>query len=161
LGRGDSRQLAASMQSTFIARRETGSTAPVRLARPVKAHHNLTNPTGKPLLPSMTTGNMGESPPCPGPESSPAARLYRHRRDGSWYPVHPGSGGWRGPAAPQTVSCNSGVPPVARGRFVPCWWARLMVESTETVQSITPAASASARSLPWIRSHVPSEAKRR
>ena len=48
-----------------------------------------------------------------------------------------------------------------RGRFVPCWWARLMVESTDTVQSISPAASASARSLAWIRSHVPSEAKRR
>lgn len=27
---------------------------------------------------------------------------------------------------------------MVRGRLVPCWWARLMVESTETVQSITP-----------------------
>ena len=39
------------------------------------------------------------------------------------------------------------MPPVtgsARGRFVPCWFARLMVESPPTSQSINPAASASA-----------------
>jgi hypothetical protein len=36
----------------------------------------------------------------------------------------------------------------------------VMVESTDTVQSICPAASDSARSPAWIRSHVPSEAKR-
>ena len=50
---------------------------------------------------------------------------------------------------------------MARGRFVPYWSARLMGESTETVQSICRAASASARILAWIRSHVPSEANRR
>ena len=59
----------------------------------------------------------------------------------------------------------SGVPLIFRelptgvqgvqGRYVPCWWARSMVESTET---ICPASSSSAISLAWIRSHVPTEA---
>lgn len=39
---------------------------------------------------------------------------------------------------------------VLRGRLVPCWWARLVVESTDTFQSIAPAASARISSTAWI-----------
>ena len=49
--------------------------------------------------------------------------------------------------------------------LVACWWARLMVESTDTSQSTSqsssPAASALASRWVWIRSHVPSALKRR
>ncbi len=44
---------------------------------------------------------------------------------------------------------------------VACWWARLIVESTETTQSTSPAASASASSRAWILSQVPSALNRR
>ena len=43
-----------------------------------------------------------------------------------------------------------------RGRVVACWCARLIVESTLTVQSMSPAASASASNLVRILSQVPS-----
>lgn len=40
--------------------------------------------------------------------------------------------------------------------LVACWWARLIVASTLTVQSTPPLASASATSRAWMRSQVPS-----
>jgi hypothetical protein len=110
---------------------------------------------------SITTGNIGESPPWPGPRIVASGRPVPSQTWGSWCLARRGSAQRHGPKVQQTLSCNLGGRPVARGRFVPCCWARLMAESTGTVQSICPAASASARNLPWIRSHVPSEANRR
>jgi energy-coupling factor transporter ATP-binding protein EcfA2 len=47
-----------------------------------------------------------------------------------------------------------------RDRVVACWWARLIVESTDTVQSTSPTASASATSRAWILSQVASAENR-
>lgn len=95
-----------------------------------------------------------------GQESLPLVGLYRHRRDGSWYSARPGGAdGVVGRFLKQFLVIRES--PVVRGRFVQCWWARVTVESTETVPPNCPAASASARSLPWIRLQVPAVAKRR
>lgn len=45
--------------------------------------------------------------------------------------------------------------------FVACWWARAMVESTATSQSITPMVSALVNKAVRTLSQVPSPAKRR
>lgn len=90
---------------------------------------------GEPGLLPCLSGTWASRRPGRDQKSSLAGGLYRRRR--------------------------SGVRPMERGRFALCWWARFMVESTDTVQSISPAASTSARSLARIRAHVPSEAKRR
>jgi hypothetical protein len=42
-----------------------------------------------------------------------------------------------------------------------CWWARAMVESTDTSQTIRPAASASVRNTTRIIRQVPSRCQRR
>ena len=86
---------------------------------------------------------------CPGlvRAGPPAAGRGRRTAGGPWSTALHGSDRRRGQAAPRPDSCDSTGPPVtcsARGRFVPCWWARLMVESTLTSQSINPAVSASA-----------------
>lgn len=65
--------------------------------------------------------------------------------------------GIAGQAAPGTSECGDAEPPF---RAPPaCWWARTAVESTDTSQSISPAASA--RAARSIRSKVPSRAHRR
>lgn len=65
--------------------------------------------------------------------------------------------GIAGQAAPGTSECGDAEPPF---RAPPaCWRARTTVESTDTSQSISPAASA--RAARSIRSKVPSRAHRR
>ena len=49
---------------------------------------------------------------------------------------------------------------MSRAVFVACWWARLIVESTDTVQSTIPRASASAINTVRSWSQVPSWAYR-
>ena len=81
-----------------------------------------------------------------------------------------GSGRWRGQAARPAGSCNSTEPPVRRTGaaggcstrlgFVPCWWARLIVESTLTVQSMLPGRVGLGEQRAWIRSQVPSALNR-
>lgn len=54
-----------------------------------------------------------------------------------------------------------GFRPAGRPLFLApaaCWWARQTVESTDTVQSMSSASSASARTAVQIRSQVPSAA---
>ncbi|MDQ0093598.1 hypothetical protein [Paeniglutamicibacter psychrophenolicus] len=42
--------------------------------------------------------------------------------------------------------------------LVPCWWARLIVGSTDTSSSISPRLSAGPNSVASTESHVPSAA---
>ena len=71
-------------------------------------------------------------------------------------------GGRRGTVAGPSEQPRAGAvrglqeEPRPRGRLVPCWWARLTVESTDTSQLISPAASARASSEARALSQVPS-----
>lgn len=85
--------------------------------------------------------------PRPGRGRSGPPRAARgcRRAGGPWWTAHRGSGRPRGQRARSADSCDSTMPPVpcsARVRFVPCWWARLTVESTLPCQPSSPAASA-------------------
>lgn len=88
---------------------------------------------------SRTTGNIGESQPCPRPRIIASGCPSPLRARWIVVPSHP----WERPMASSggstSVLCSLAVPLVMRERFVPCWCARLMVDSTETVQSIIPS----------------------
>ncbi|CAM5619319.1 NAD(P)H dehydrogenase (quinone) [Streptomyces narbonensis] len=58
----------------------------------------------------------------------------------------------------QTLSLFAGPAPVMLLAPAACWWARQTVESTDTVQPMSSAPSAAARSEARIRSQVPSTA---
>ena len=83
-------------------------------------------------------------------------------------PPPPSPGGRRGSATASRPGVPRAQPPFearAGGGSVrapaACWWARTIVESTETSQSMSPAASASAWTSWSRRSHVPSARVRR
>ena len=97
----------------------------------------------------------------PGRQSPPADAFSHHTGGGFSSSNRRGTGRLHDQEARAENSCNSTGPPVSRGRFVACWWARFTVESTDTSHSITPASSASTSSRVKIRSEVPSPQKRR
>jgi hypothetical protein len=78
-------------------------------------------------------------------------------------------GGQPAPRAPQAMVGRLGGHPAGRlGLRGPlfrapaaCWWARATVESTETSQVISPAASARACSKVMMRAQLPSRCQRR
>ncbi len=77
--------------------------------------------------------NIRESPPCPGPAA--AGGPCRRRGGRSSCSARRGTGQPHDHPARRADSCDSTGPPARRGRFVPCWCARLILESTLTDQS--------------------------
>ena len=57
---------------------------------------------------------------------------------------------------PDMDSCNSIQPPVSRLRVAPCWWTRVIVESTDTVHSTSPFVAATPWTVVSCRAQVPS-----
>jgi hypothetical protein len=75
--------------------------------------------------------------------------------------TRPGTGPGHGQEVRSADLCSSTGPPVVRARLVACWWARFMLESTDTSHISCPKLSASIRSWVWMRSQVPSAENRR
>src|SRR5699024_461618 len=96
-----------------------------------------------------------------GCRSSPAAARDRRQADVSLLTVLRESGRTRGQATRGPDSCNSTSPFFTRLMFVACWWARAIVESTETVKSTLFILAACAVRAEWMTSQVPSPARRR
>ena len=92
------------------------------------------------------------------PQAPLTAFRRRQRGDGSCWSGRHGNGQCRGQAARCADSCNSTQPPVWRVMFVACWWARAIVESTATAQSMIPASSATVSNRANTMSQMPLDA---
>lgn len=93
-------------------------------------------------------GTWAHLRPTPVRPAAPKAGPCRQPGHGSSRLSHHGNGQSHDHPVQQTDSRNSTGPPVARGRFVPCWWSRFTVESTETDQSTSPRAAADTAARP-------------
>ena len=119
---------------------------------------------GRPFLARSTCrfsnrgSSIGESPSCPPCTLSRAAAQHRQPVDGSSWIAHRESVLPHDQVVPSANSCISMYPFFRLLMFVACRCARVMVESTETDQSIIPAASACVVKIPRTRSQVPSPA---
>ena len=130
----------------FAARIASYSTVALKIARrairlcghrqPDAADDQTTNPAAlKPIVTGedahiVTLGEVQQAPPGAGP--------HHQRADEFWCSTRRGSGQWHDQVA-----------------LVACWCARAIVESTDTDQSIIPAASAAANRRSSTRSQVP------